>query len=657
MTDTLELHITGPDGTQILNIRDEPIRIGRSPDNDIALVEDNTLSRQHCVVELRNGSLYVRDLNSRHGTWTRGKKLKIHRVAEGDVVFAGRSRLMFLPPGAKTPPMPNKKGGRRDSTSSSSHSSAGPKQSGKRRRRSADKEAQGDRGNRKTVRSPRDRGELEEADNEPVVKSKELDLTTQEPSPTPASNHSRAPAPASNHSRAPAPASRSRAPASRSRAPAKQSSELGWVPDEAPEPLEEIDPSFYENPPAAQLAKRTVVEGDKLEPLTHVRLPIPKGWQGGVASANSKNQTQRLLKKARDIGASDVHITVGLPFTMRVNGELRSKGERLTIQDVETLIDNICTQCQRDYFDSIGDYDYCYEFDGGGRYRTNICRHRTGNSLSFRVIKSDVTSLADLGVPVQASRLTKYATGLVLITGPMGAGKTTTMMALAQMVNEDRPEHLISVEDPIEFLLEPAKCQVSQRQLGVHTNSFDAALKAALREDPDIIVIGDMRDYDTTSLAISASETGHLVFASMHAMNCMKTLDKLIDMFPAGEQGTIRIMVSESLRGIICQRLVPAINGGRVPAVELLFNSVAIGNIIRENKVANLVNAMQLGRAQGMRTLDMALQTLLDEAKISARVAFGNAENKDRFRARMLREEEEADGGSSQREKGDYGED
>ncbi|MDF1664143.1 MAG: PilT/PilU family type 4a pilus ATPase, partial [Planctomycetota bacterium] len=383
---------------------------------------------------------------------------------------------------------------------------------------------------------------------------------------------------------------------------------------------------------------------------------FPIGWQGQPAPADSGNHAQMLLNKARELNASDVHVAPGMPFTVRVNGVLRSMGEALNLQDVETLIDNVCTVDQRHYFNCTGDYDYCYDFEGGGRFRTNICRHRTGNAVTFRLIKEKVLHLAELGIPEDAAKLTEFATGLVLLTGPMGAGKTTTMMALARLVNEDRPDHLITVEDPIEFLLPPAKCQVSQRQLGIHTQSFDAALRAALREDPDIIVIGDMRDYETTSLAISASETGHLVFASMHAMNCMKTLDKLIDMFPAAEQNVIRVMISESLRGIVCQRLVPAIGGGRVPAVELLFNSVAIGNIIRENKVANLVNAMQLGRSQGMRTLDMALQSLLEEQKISAKVAFNNAENKDRFRARMLREEEEnlsERGGESE----DYGED
>lgn len=638
---SLELHITGPDGTQVLEISDEPLRIGRSPDNDVALIEDNTLSRQHCIVEIRNGNLYVRDLNSRHGTWTRGKKLKIHRVSEGDIVFAGRSRLVFLPPGAKTPPMPKPRGApgpgaRRPGSAHSTQAGPGPRSSEHRKRRPESPEA---RPQRQTSRLPKEPPQLDETENFPAATEKEVPRS--EPPPPPP----------------PPPRKMDLDPPEQSRqAPVPRNDPAPRAPARDPEPIKEVDPLVYEKPPPPRPADRTIIEGDELPPLLGGEPLFPIGWQGKPAPADPSNQAQMLLNKARQLGASDVHVSPGLPFTMRVNGDLRSMGEPLNVQDVETLIDNVCTVDQRHFFNCTGDYDYCYDYDGGGRFRTNICRHRTGNALTFRLIKEKVLHLAELGISEDAAKLTEFATGLVLLTGPMGAGKTTTMMSLARLVNEDRPDHLITVEDPIEFLLPPAKCQVSQRQLGIHTQSFDAALRAALREDPDIIVIGDMRDYETTSLAISASETGHLVFASMHAMNCMKTLDKLIDMFPAAEQNVIRVMISESLRGIVCQRLVPALGGGRVPAVELLFNSVAIGNIIRENKVANLVNAMQLGRAQGMQTLDMALQNLLDEQKISAKVAFNNAENKDRFRARMLREEEEnlgERGGESE----DYGED
>jgi twitching motility protein PilT len=640
MTVSLDLHITGPDSNHVLSIDNQPFRIGRSPDNEVALIEDNTLSRQHCIVETRNGNVYVRDLDSRHGTWIRGKKLKIHRVAEGDVIFAGRSRLMFLAPGTKTPPMPKRNSRRGPPTpvqggaQSPSGKEAGPGQSAPNRFGRLE-------GNQPRATSRQQRPKLEENENLPAANEEDIPRYAGE-MPADASE----PAPTARQARRPAP-SQQQSPAEAQYVQAPQEAYAppqNYVPAPAgyvPAPIEPVDDYDYENPPEPRLAAPTIVQGKALPALLGGKPPVPKGWLGRQAPADSRNQAQKLLMKARQLEASDVHVSPELPLTMRLNGVLKQMGEPFNMQDIETLIDNVCTEDQRHFFNSTGDFDYCYEFETGGRYRTNICRHRIGNAITFRLIKENVTSLADLGVPDIAGKLTEFSTGLVLCTGPMGSGKTTTMMSLAQLVNEARPDHLITVEDPIEFLMTPARCQVSQRQLGIHTQSFDAALKAALREDPDIIVIGDMRDYETTSLAISASETGHLVFASMHAMNCMKTLDKLIDMFPAAEQSVIRVMVSESLRGIVCQRLIPAIGGGRVPAVELLFNSVAIGNIIRENKVANLVNAMQLGRSQGMRTMDMALQTLLDDQKITAKTAFDNADNKDRFRARMLREEEE----------------
>lgn len=327
---------------------------------------------------------------------------------------------------------------------------------------------------------------------------------------------------------------------------------------------------------------------------------------------------------------------------MRVDGKLVREGPDLTVEGVESLLGELLYDDQKQFFSASGDYDFCFSYEGGGRFRTNVARQRTGNHITLRVIKEGIKPLEELGVPTIIEGLTKYAQGLVLLTGPMGAGKTTTMMSLVQLVNDSRPDHIITVEDPIEFLMPGTSCQVSQRQLGVHTESFDAALRAALREDPDIIVIGDLRDYATTSLAISASETGHLVFASMHAMNCAKTLDKLVDMFPAGEQNVIRISVSESLRGIVSQRLVPAIGGGRVPAVEILFNSIAVANCIRENKTANLINIMQLGKSSGMQTIDMALTNLLNEGKIAPETAFACCENKEKFRHLLPADAQEA---------------
>jgi twitching motility protein PilT len=278
------------------------------------------------------------------------------------------------------------------------------------------------------------------------------------------------------------------------------------------------------------------------------------------------------------------------------------------------------TEEQAERFASAGDLDFCLTV-GTDRYRANACQTRLGPSIAFRLIQDRVPTLAELKLPPEVQKLTTYSQGLVLVTGPLGAGKTTSIMALVDLINRTRHDHIITVEDPIEYLLPPVRCQVSQRELGAHTRTFETALRAALREDPDVIVIGDLRDYETARLAIAAAETGHLVFASMPAMNAMKTLDRLLDMFPASEQAVVRTTVSESLRGVLCQRLVPGAKGELVVAVELLINSVAIANIIRDGKTSNLKSAMQTGKAQGMRTLAMSLEELVKRGEVSAATA------------------------------------
>lgn len=565
---TLEVHFTGPAGNRVVAI-DGPLGIGRSPENDISLVEDKALSRQHCIIEIEQGHLAIRDLGSRHGLWFRGQRVKNHRINPGDTLYIGHTRMVFLLAGQPTPPPPRP---RRRSTRAAPPQRSAPKR--------------------------------------PVPKQRQAPASRR----SPARNHRQAassePAPAAQAVPAPAPS-----------APAKPKPSSGPKPTLPPEAPEHLVP-----------------------PLTWAEVKIPKGWPGGTAP-KLNNRIQQICLEARRRHASDLHITPHMPLCLRINGTLIREGPDLTVEDTEQLLNELLVEDQREFFKARGDYDFCFSFEGGGRYRANVARQRTGNHITLRVIKEGIKSLTELGLPTVLADLTTYAQGIVLITGPMGAGKTTTMMALVQLVNQNRPDHIITVEDPIEFLMPAAACQVSQRQLGVHTESFDAALRAALREDPDILVIGDLRDYATTSLAISASETGHLVFASMHAMNCVKTLDKLIDMFPAGEQNVIRMSVSESLRGVVSQRLIPAVGGGRVAAVEILFNSVAVANCIRENKASNLIDIMQLGKASGMQTLDMALQGLLDEAKIGPETAFACCDHQERFRHLLpLEAQEEGNG-------------
>ena len=320
---------------------------------------------------------------------------------------------------------------------------------------------------------------------------------------------------------------------------------------------------------------------------------------------------------------------------VRIHGELKKLLEEapaLKPEETTRLIRMALTPDQWAYFDRGGDLDFSYSFSGGGRYRANIMRQRNGDDFACRIIGEKTASLEELGIPAGARRLTEFAQGLVLVTGPSGHGKTTTMMALVELVNLNRPDHIITVEEPIEYIIEGKKCHVSQREVGPHTLSFAAALRAALRENPDIIVIGELRDYETTSMAISAAETGHLVFASLPTQDAAKTIDKVLDYFPPEEQQQIRLMVSESLRGILSQQLIRKKDGsGRVSATELLFNSVAVGNIIREANTAGLVNAMQLGKNQGMLLMDDSLMDLANKGLIAGEEAWLRASNRSKF--------------------------
>ncbi len=330
-----------------------------------------------------------------------------------------------------------------------------------------------------------------------------------------------------------------------------------------------------------------------------------------------------------------MHLSVGLAPMVRLHGSLKPLKEGhppLQPSDTERLIRMALTPEQWAHFDQSGDLDFCYSFPNGGRYRCNVLKQRNGMDMAVRVIGEKISSLEELGLPAHAKRLTEYAQGLVLVTGPSGHGKTTAMYALAEVVNQNRPDHLITVEEPIEYLMQGKSCQVTQREVGPHTKSFATALKAALREDPDIILIGELRDYDTTSMAINAAETGHLVFSSLPTQDCAKTLDKLIDVFPPEEQSQIRLMVSESLRGILSQQLLPRKDGsGRVAAVELLFNSVGVANIIREANTAGLINAMQLGKKLGMVLMDDSLFDLVEKDLIEGSLGYQLASNKAKF--------------------------
>jgi twitching motility protein PilT len=275
-----------------------------------------------------------------------------------------------------------------------------------------------------------------------------------------------------------------------------------------------------------------------------------------------------------------------------------------------------------------GDVDFAYA-NADGRFRTSVVRQRLGFDLAFRIIQSNVRTLDELGMPSQLKLLTQYHNGLVLVTGPMGSGKTTTLAALVQEINTHRSDHIITLEEPIEYLIPSAGCQVTQREVHTHTKSFAAALRGALREDPDIIMVGEMRDLETIQLAISASETGHLVLGTLHTSNAPRTLDRLLDVFPNDQRDQIRVMVSESLRGIVSQQLIPRADGmGRTVAMEILLNSPAVANVIREAKTFMLPGIIQTGKKAGMLLMDDSVAELFNQGLITAEEAVYRAENK-----------------------------
>ena len=329
----------------------------------------------------------------------------------------------------------------------------------------------------------------------------------------------------------------------------------------------------------------------------------------------------RLLQSARAVNASDLHVKSGEIPLVRVAGALREIENQTALApaDVEAGLLSLVSEAQRERFLSTNDLDFC--FDGGeglGRFRTNFLRQHRGMDGIFRLISAEVPSFEQLKLPPMVRKFTEYKQGIVLITGPKGCGKTTTLAAMVDLINSNRPEHIITIEDPIEFVHPCKKGHVNQREVGTHTEAFSNALRAALREAPDVIMVGEMRDLETTSLAITAAETGHLVFATLHTPDAIRTIDRVLDVFPPKEQGQIRSMVSESMRGIISQLLLPSIDGkSQELAVEILVNTTAIGNLIREEKTFQLRGIMQTGRRLGMQLMDDSLLELARAGRIA----------------------------------------
>jgi twitching motility protein PilT len=355
----------------------------------------------------------------------------------------------------------------------------------------------------------------------------------------------------------------------------------------------------------------------------------------GEDRAPTLDHVDHYLMVGTESGASDIHLAVNSPPSWRRFGTLEPiwlKAASLTAADTERLAMGFLQDSQWRILAERGDVDFAYS-NSLGRFRASIVKQRLGYDLTFRIINSQVKTMSELGLPSQLKLLTQYHNGLVLVTGPVGSGKSTTLAALVEEVNLTRRDHIITLEDPIEYLIPSKNCQVTQREVHTHTISFSAALRGALREDPDVIMVGEMRDLETISLAITASETGHLVLGTLHTSNAARTLDRVLDVFPNDQREQIRIMVSESLRGIISQQLVPrADHTGRCLAMEILMNNPAVGNLIREGKTFMLPGVIQTGKKQGMILMDDSLLQLCEAGLISAEEAGYRAEDKSTMR-------------------------
>jgi twitching motility protein PilT len=330
--------------------------------------------------------------------------------------------------------------------------------------------------------------------------------------------------------------------------------------------------------------------------------------------------------------ASDLHLSAGLPPMIRVDGDIRRINvPPLEHKTVHALVYDIMNDKQRKDYEEFYETDFSFELPEVARFRVNAFNHNRGAGAVFRTIPSKILTLEELGCPPVFKDISDVPRGIVLVTGPTGSGKSTTLAAMINYKNENEHGHILTIEDPIEFVHESKKCLVNQREVHRDTLGFSEALRSALREDPDIILVGEMRDLETIRLALTAAETGHLVFGTLHTSSAAKTIDRIIDVFPAAEKSMVRSMLSESLRAVIAQTLLKRIGGGRIAAHEIMIGTPAIRNLIREDKVAQMYSAIQTGQQHGMTTLDQTLQDLLRRGIISKQDARMRAANKENF--------------------------
>ena len=329
--------------------------------------------------------------------------------------------------------------------------------------------------------------------------------------------------------------------------------------------------------------------------------------------------------------ASDLHLSAGLPPMIRVHGDIRRINlPEMSSEEVGQMITSVMNDQQRKLYQQNMETDFAFELPNVARFRVNAFTSNRGPAAVLRTVPSTVLTLEDLKAPRMFQKIADHPRGLVLVTGPTGSGKSTTLAAMINYINDTQPSHILTIEDPIEFVHQSKKALVNQRELHQHTHSFANALRSALREDPDVILIGEMRDPETISLALTAAETGHLVFGTLHTTGAAKTVDRIVDVFPAGEKEMVRSMLSESLRAVISQTLLKTRDGnGRVAAHEILISTPAVRNLIRENKIAQINSTLQTGQTHGMQTLDQSLQALVRQGVISPDVARSKGQHVD----------------------------